>query len=187
VFVNLSGNNNGVSFIQGTSLTIRDSSFTGLPNAAVYVNLIGSRSQVINSFFDRNGAGVRVFGGLVTVMGSHFENNTVAVEAAGAGTTGSSGAGVSPPNGTTRVYVTGGSIVDNTTAFHMDSPGTRVSGDCNGKNIFLHNSNGGYTIQQRGNPTNVTVTGTADLNGGCTFPQGYDVGQYNPQPYNNTP
>ena len=83
VFVNLSGgSNNGVSFTQGSTLTIRDSSFTGLPNAAVYINFIGMKAEIINSFFGRNGAAVRVFGGVVKLLGNHILNNIVAVEAA---------------------------------------------------------------------------------------------------------
>ena len=189
VFVNITGNNNGVLMTAGTSLTIRDSTFMGMTNAGVYVTSIGTKAQIVNSTFDRNSVGVRVFAGIVTLHGNHFMNHTIAIEAAGAGTTGASNSGAYPPNGTTRVYVQGGSILDNGTAFHMDSPGVRINseGSCNAHNIFLYNSNGGFSIHMHGNTTNFNVTGPYDANVGCTFPSGFDIGQYNSNPYQNNP
>jgi hypothetical protein len=179
VFVNLVGsNNNGVSFTQGSSLTIRDSSFTGLGSAGVYIGSIGMKGQIINSTFDRNGAGVRVFGGLVGLSGNNIVNNIIAVEAGGPGFTGPSGGGTFPPQGTTRVRVTGGNILNNATVFHMDSAGPRpASGGCNGSNIFVHQDNGGYHINILDFTTYVDVTGASDHNVGCTNPL-YDIQPY---------
>jgi hypothetical protein len=171
VFVNGGGGfYNGVNWVSGTSLTIVESSFSGFTSAGVNIGNVGMKGQIINSLFDRNNVGLRVIGGVVRSLNNNFVNNTIAIETSGAGYTGPSGNATYPPQGPTRVYVTGGSVIDNGTAYHMDSPGNRYSGTCNGSNIFLHNDNGGYHVQQLGNTTNLSVTGPADQNVGCTNP-----------------
>ena len=179
VFVNLAGaSNNGVTFTQGASLTIRDSSFTGMPNAAVYINFTGMKGQIINSTFDRNAVAVRVFSGLVSLYNNNIMNSSIAVEAAGPGFTGGSGAGTFPPQGTTRVRIDGGNILNSGTVFHMDSAGPRPqSGGCNGSNIFLHADNGGFHINILDWTTYINVTGASDHNVGCTNPL-YDIQGY---------
>lgn len=162
VFVNFAGaGNSGVQFSQGSGITIRDSSFTGLTTAGVQINAPGSRSQILNSSFTSNTIGVRVFNGRVTMDGNNLITNTIAVEAAGNG-----GANLIPPSGTTMVRVSGGNIIDNGTAFHMDGAGLRADSSCNGSNIYLR-SPSTSTLHLVGNGTYVNVTGDSHLTGTC--------------------
>ncbi len=169
VFVNLAGGStSGVAMVQGSSLTIESSSFTGLPLAAVNITAIGTKTQILNSTFNANNIGVQVAGGVVTLIDNNFVNNTTAVRASGNG-----GASAFPPNGTTRVRVSGGNVLDNNTNFVMDNTSTRASGQCNGSNIFVRN-----TVTESGYTTRVNVTGASDLNGGCT-PGQFTIDSFN--------
>jgi hypothetical protein len=166
VFVNLAGaSNNGITMTNGTSLTVLDSIFYNMPNAAIYINNNGIKAQIIGSKFVNNAVAVRVFGGVVAMVNNELLNSAIAIEAAGPGHTGASGNATYPPNGTTRVYVTGGNILNSGTVFHMDSAGPRQSGQCNGSNIFFNNPIQilGFTTQ-----VNVTTPGSSDLNSGCS-------------------
>ena len=166
VFVNLAGgSNNGIAMTGGSSLTVVDSQFSNLPNAAIYLNNTGMKGQIIRSSFVNNAVAVRVFAGVVTLMDSHIANSVVAMEAAGTGYLGGSNAGISPPTGPTRVYVRGGSIINSGTAFHMESAGSRLAGGCNGANIYLEGST--LVPQIVSYTTLLSVTGASDINGGC--------------------
>jgi hypothetical protein len=97
--------------------------------------------------------------------------NGIAVEA-----TGNGGASTFPANGTTMVRVSGGNILDNTQAYHMDSTGLRQSGACNGSNIFLRGNS--HTV---GTGTYLTVSGASDYNAGCAGPpQSFTIDGYSP-------
>jgi hypothetical protein len=175
VFVNLSGaSNSGVTFAQGTLLTVRDSSFTGLGTGVTVSASSAARTDVFASTFTGNGAGMRVFNGRATVKDSDFTGNTIGIEAAGNG-----GASLNPPNGTTMVFVNGGNVLDNSIAYHMDSTGTRQSGQCNGSNIYLFGN-----VHAVGNATYISVTGASDHNTGCdTGPSPPTIGGYSSQQF----
>jgi hypothetical protein len=165
VFVNLAGgSNNGITMTAGTSLTVLDCIFYNMPNAAVYINAAGVKGQIIHSSFINNVVAVRVFSGVVSMVNNELLNSGIAIEAAGPGHTGPLTNATYPANGTTRVYVTGGDILNSGTVFHMDSSGPRESGSCNGTNIFSTNAIQilGYTTQ-----VNVTTPASSDINAGC--------------------
>jgi hypothetical protein len=164
-FLEVSGGTNGVNFANGAELTVRDSSFSGFPAAGLFSNAAGSRMQIYNSSFNDNGYGVRVFNGRVTMVDNDLQNNSVAIQASGNG-----GASLNPPNGTTMVRVSGGNIIDNALAFHMDATSLRASGQCNGSNIYLRYTQSGLTVHLVGNTNYVAVTGASDYNAGCAGP-----------------
>ncbi len=170
VFVNLAGGStSAVAVVQGASLTIENSSFTGLPLAGVNITAIGLKAQILNSTFNGNNIGVQVAGGIVMLADNTFVNNTTAVRASGNG-----GASTGPPNGTTRVRVSDGNILDNGTNFAMDNTGTRASGQCNGSNIFVRPG-----INESGYTNRVLVTGSSDFNTGCP-PGSYSIDGWGP-------
>jgi len=167
--VNLAGaSNNGVTFGNGTQLTIQDTEFFGIPQAAVNIGSAGARSQIMRSQFIQNGIGVAVNAGIVNVLSNDFIGNGTVIRAVGNG-----GSGNFPPNGTTRVRIGGiGTIQDNTTVFNMIDPGTpRMSGTCNSSNIFINLSN---TLEM-GNTTRLVVSGVQDHNAGCTPPNEFTI------------
>jgi hypothetical protein len=177
VFLNLAGaSNNGIYMTAGASLTVIDCQFSNLGNAGIFITDPGMKGHIVRSSFVNNATGIRVFAGVVTLMDNQIANSTIGIEAAGTGRTGASNAGSFTPNGPTRVHVRGGSIVNSGTAFHMDSAGSRPSGDCNGHNIFLE----GTTLvpQIVGYTTLVNVTGASDINAGCGVGV-YTIGGYN--------
>ena len=165
VFVNITGNNNGVLMTNGASLTVLDSIFYNMPNAAIFISNVGSKSQIMNSKFVNNAVAVRLFGGVAVLTNNEILNSTIALEAAGPGHTGTSNAAVTPANGTTRLYITGGNILNSGTVYHMDSSGPREGGSCNGSNIFYNNPLQvlGFTTQ-----VNVTTPAASDINAGCS-------------------
>jgi len=168
--VNLAGaSNHGVSFVGGSSLTIQDSEFFGIPQAAVNVAVTGSKTRIMRSQFIQNGIGIQVTAGIVNVLGNDFIGNTTVIRAVGTG-----GSGVYPPNGTTRVRIGGGgTIQDNGTVFSMVDPGPppRYSGSCNTSNIFVNLSN----TMEMGNGTRIVVTGVQDHNSGCVPPNEFTI------------
>jgi len=167
--VNLLGaTNNGVTLGNGSLLTIQDTEFFGIPQAAVNIGAAGARTQIMRSQFIQNGIAVAVNVGVVNLLNNDFISNGTVIRAVGNG-----GAASTPyPDGPTRVRIGGsGTIQDNTTVFFMQDPGTpRVSGSCNGSNIFTNMSG----ISEIGNTTRIVVTGIQDHNSGCTPPP-YDV------------
>jgi hypothetical protein len=187
VFVNLTGNPGvvAVNFTQGTSLTIIDSSFTAL-TVGVKVNNPLSKTQIINSTFNGNAIGLQNLGGIVNVDNSSFTNNGIAINANGAGYGGgTSGNATAIPQGTTQVRLSGGNVWDNSIAFKMDNPGNRISGQCNGTNIFLAPTVYRFANGILGNTTFLQVTGSADTNGGCGG--SVTIDSWQPQTQNSSP
>jgi hypothetical protein len=167
--VNLAGaSNNGVTFSAGSQLTIQDTEFLAIPQAAVNIAAAGSRTHVMRSQFRQNGFAVQVSTGIVNVLNNDFIGNGTVIRAFGNG-----GSGTFPPNGTTRVRIGGGgTIQDNTTVFNMIDPGTpRMSGQCNSSNIFVNLS----TTLEMGNTTRIAVSGIQDHNAGCTPPNEFTI------------
>jgi hypothetical protein len=168
-----------VNFTQGASLTIVDCAFNNLLAAGVNFSVIGAKAQIINSTFNGNLVGVNVNGGVVNLENSHLMNNSVAIAATGPGYTGPSGNATYPPNGTTRVRVSGGTVFDNSTAFYMANPGNRSNSSCNGSNIFLRYLQYGGSTDILGNSTYVLLAGAYD--GGCPGPpQQITIDNYQP-------
>ena len=81
--------------------------------------------------------------------------------------------------------LSGGNVWDNSIAFKMDNPGNRISGQCNGTNIFLPPSVYRFATGILGNTTFLQVTGSADTNGGCGGSVSIDSWQ--PQQSNTSP
>jgi hypothetical protein len=179
VFLNLSGaSNNGIYMTAGASLTVIECQFTNLGNAAIYITDTGMKGQIVRSNFVNNGTAIRVFAGVVSLIDNNVMNSIIAVEASGSGYLGPSGAGVSPPTGPTRVYVSGGNLINSNTVFHMESPGTRAAGQCNGSNIFIRTTP--FSPQILTYTNQLSVTGAMDQNPGCVGPPAsYSIDQYN--------
>ena len=187
VFVNLTSSPGvvAVNFTQGTSLTIIDSSFTGL-TMGLKVNNPLSKTQVVNSTFNGNAIGVQNLAGIVNLDNSSLTNNGIALNANGPGYGGGSTGNANPiPQGSTQVRLSGGNVWDNSIAFKMDNPGNRISGQCNGTNIFLPPSVYRFATGILGNTTFLQVTGSADTNGGCGGSVSIDSWQ--PQQSNTSP
>ena len=79
--------------------------------------------------------------------------------------------------GPTNVRLSGGNVINNTTAYLMHDPGLGSLNNCNRITIFARNPNGVYSVNQTGNNTLVTGDGTS-----CTFNVNFctSIGSYQP-------
>lgn len=162
--------NTGVLFSTGKALYVTNCTFIGNQTAGLTVSNASGRTVIEKSLFSGNVVGLKVTTGLVNVIDSTFASNTTAIHAVGNG-----GYDQSPPNGTTRVRLYQGTYSDNTTVFLMEDPGLRLSGQCNGANVFLQSTQNMVIL---GNSTYVTAIGNHDPNAGCSLPAQFGVGSW---------
>jgi len=125
------------------------------------IALNGGTLILKNSVLTQLATGLSVSSTKADVINSDITNNTLGVSTTGTGV--DIGGGFVPlTGGPTEVRFTGGSVVGNTTAFKMNSPGTSATNGTNNVTILLwiaSSASGGLTTYLAGNSTLMTGTG----------------------------
>jgi hypothetical protein len=125
---------------------------------------------------------LNVSSSIADVINTDIVGTTTGVSTTGTGVN----TNANPQQGPTQVRISGGSVLDNTTAFLMNNPGFNSgnSGQAN-VSIFLHLTGGTSTsinTDIAGNATLISGTGASCANSNCTSAGDYSFnGSFNQQ------